>query len=156
MDNKKIYAISVLFSEGVGIISGLIIKDGIKAYETMAKPPLSPPAIVFPIVWSILYLLMGIGAARIYMSYGNTHRTKALMLYTAQLAFNFFWGIIFFNMKAYGVAYFWLLILLVLVANMLMLFKDIDKIATLINMPYLFWLLFAAYLNYSVWMLSAK
>ncbi len=153
-DKWKIYGVSIGLAQAVGLVSGLLIKDGIKAFENMPKPALTPPEIVFPIVWVILYLLMGIGAARIWENKGNGKRKYALTLYVIQLVFNFFWGIIFFNLQQYGFAYFWILILLVLIANMLLEFKNIDMWAAIINIPYLLWVLFATYLNYGTWMLN--
>ena len=106
----------ILLSLAVGGLSGLLSAEGMDLYDaTVVKPPLSPPPVLFPIVWSVLYILMGIGAARIWLSEAGSDRSKALNLFVAQLAVNFFWSIIFFNLQAFGFAFFWLLVLLVLV-----------------------------------------
>ena len=119
----------------------------------VGKPPLSPPGVVFPIVWSILYILMGISSAIIWCS-ESQEKPQALKLYAAQLAVNFFWSIFFFAFGWRLFAFFWLLLLLVLTAKMVKSFYQIDKKAAYLQIPYLLWLLFAAYLNFGVWMLN--
>ncbi len=118
------------------------------------KPPLTPPGIVFPIVWSILYLLMGIGAARVYRTPASNARSKALGVFLLQLVVNFFWSILFFNAKAYGFALLWLLLLWGMIIWMIRLFYRVDRPAAWMQVPYLLWVTFAAYLNYGVWMLN--
>ena len=120
----------------------------------LQKPPLSPPGIVFPIVWGILYALMGIGAARIYLAPESRERTRSLLLYFVQLMFNFFWSIIFFNFQRFGFALIWLLVLWVLILRMILAFRRVDKTAALLQIPYLLWVTFAAYLNFGVWRLN--
>lgn len=122
--------------------------------EAVLQPPLSPPAIVFPIVWTILYALMGISAARISLAPPSASRSSGLNLFITQLIVNFFWSLIFFNTGAYGFALLWLLLLWVLVLWMILTFRKIDPLAAWLQVPYLLWLTFAAYLNYGVWMLN--
>lgn len=136
-----------------GRLSALLSRNGMAAYQTLEKPPLSPPGVVFPIVWSILYILMGISSAMIWCS-ESQEKPQALKLYAAQLAVNFFWSIIFFAFGWRLFAFFWLLLLLVLTAKMVKSFYQIDKKAAYLQIPYLLWLLFAAYLNFGVWMLN--
>ena len=151
----KTYAAFILGSEAVGVLSGLISRKGMKVYtETAVKPPLSPPAVVFPVVWAILYGLMGIGAARVFLSRPSRDRTLALRLFAGQLVFNFFWSVIFFASGAYGGAFFWLLALLALSCAMTVFFYRVDKPAGYIGIPYLVWLAFAAYLNLGTWILN--
>ena len=153
--NWKPYAIWILVTEAVGFLSGWLSREGTERYQqTIIQPPLSPPAIVFPIVWTILYALMGISAARIWLSAPSAHRSRGLNLYIAQLIVNFFWSPIFFNMQAYGFAVLWLLLLWVLVLLMILQFRKVDPIAALLQIPYLLWLTFAAYLNIGVWLLK--
>ena len=121
---------------------------------SISQPPLSPPAFLFPIVWGVLYALMGIGAARIYLSPQSTERSMALNVYITQLIFNFFWSLIFFNAQAYLFAFFWLLILLFLVLWMILSFLKVDPLSAKLQIPYLLWLSFAAYLNLGVWYLN--
>lgn len=151
----KVYALWILFTEAVGALSGFLTRKGSQIYsETVIKPPLSPPAIVFPIVWGILFALMGIGAARIYLAPPSADRSKSLLLFLLQLAFNFFWSIIFFSLQAFGFALIWLVLLWVLIVCMVRAFWKVDKIAAWLQIPYLLWVTFAAYLNFGVWRLN--
>ena len=153
--NWKTYAFWILFSEAVGGLSGWLTRDGMKLYRTaIAKPPLSPPGILFPIVWTVLFALMGVGVARIYLSPTSDARAKALGIYLVQLTFNFFWSIIFFNFQNFGFALSWLLVLWLLILWMLLAFRRIDPPAGWIQLPYLLWVTFAAYLNFGVWRLN--
>lgn len=157
MDKRawKPYAFWIVFTEAAGALSGWLIRDGVKLYSgSMLKPALSPPAIVFPIVWVILYALMGIGAARIYQVSKTPLRSRSLWLFLAQLAFNFFWSLIFFNAQNYALAFFWLLIMWALIILMILSFYKVDRIAAWLQIPYLIWTTFAAYLNWGVWMLN--
>lgn len=151
----KIYAAWILLAEAVGGLSGWLTRDGAKAYsESIIQPPLSPPALVFPIVWGILFVLMGIGAARIYLAPPSRERTNSLRIFLLQLAFNFFWSILFFNLQAFGAALVWLLILWGLILWMIVSFRKVDPLAAWMQIPYLLWVTFAAYLNHGVWMLN--
>ena len=151
----KRYAFWIGLSEAVGFLSGWLTRQGTKIYQTtVAQPPLSPPPAVFPVVWSILFALMGIGAARIYAAPPSSNRTRALLLFFVQLAFNFFWSIIFFNLQAFGFAFFWLLALWALIIGMMVTFARVDKPAAWLQLPYLLWVTFAAYLNLGVWLLN--
>lgn len=153
--NWKVYAFWILITEAVGALSGWLTREGTQAFQdSAAQPPLSPPSIVFPIVWGILYALMGIGAAKIYMAPQSSERSKGLNLYIIQLIVNFFWSLIFFNAQAYGFAFFWLLLLWGLVLWMILTFRKVDPLAAYIQIPYLLWLTFAAYLNLGVWYLN--
>ena len=97
--------IGILIAEGVGALSGWLTRDDAKTYSTdIVQPPLSPPATVFPIVWGILFALMGISAARVWRAPPSKARTKGLSLFGLQLAFNFFWSVLFFNLRAFGFA----------------------------------------------------
>lgn len=151
----KIYAAWILLPVAVGSLSGWLTREGAKAYsESIIQPPLSPPAMVFPIVWGILFVLMGIGAARIYLAPASQARTNSLRLFFIQLAFNFFWSIIFFNAQAFGLALVWLLILWCLILWMIFTFRKVDPLAAWLQIPYLLWVTFAAYLNGGVWLLN--
>lgn len=153
--NWKTYAFGIGLAEAVGALSGFLSREGTKAFsETVAQPPLSPPMILFPIVWGILYALMGISAARISLSPPSKERNRGLNLFIAQLVVNFFWSLIFFNAQAFGFAFLWLLLLWVLVLWMILTFRKIDPLAAWLQVPYLLWLTFAAYLNLGVWYLN--
>lgn len=151
----KTYIVWILAVEAVGALSGWLTREGTKIYNsTIEQPPLSPPSIVFPIVWGILFALMGIGAARIYMAPASGARRRSLLLFLVQLAFNFFWSIIFFNFQAFGFAFLWLILLWILILLMILSFRTVDKLAAWLQIPYLLWVTFAAYLNFGVWLLN--
>ena len=151
----KTYTFWIVFTEAVGALSGILSRSGSQAFEqTVQQPPFSPPGILFPIVWTILYALMGIGAARIWLSPPSTARNRGINLYLMQLTVNFFWSLIFFNAAAYGLAFLWVLILWALVLWMILVFAQIDRTAALLQIPYLLWLTFAAYLSFGVWRLN--
>ena len=151
----KPYLFGILFTEAVGGLAGLLPREATEIYHsTIVKPALSPPAIVFPIVWAILYALMGIGAARVWMAPLSPARTRSLRLFLLQLAFNFFWSILFFNFQAFGLAFFWLAVLWILILRMILSFYEVDRLAAWLQLPYLLWVLFAAYLNFGVWKLN--
>ena len=151
----KSYTFRILLTESVGALSGRLAANAAKLYtETILRPPLSPPGIVFPIVWSILFALMGIGAARISSTPASAARSRSLQLFWLQLAFNFCWSLIFFRLQAYGPAFIWLLLLWFLILRMIMSFRKVDPPAAALQIPYLLWVSFAAYLNFGVWMLN--
>lgn len=151
----KVYLFWILLTEAVGALSGWITRSGSQSFQnSVNQPPLSPPAIVFPIVWSILYALMGISAGRIYLQPASTARNKGLNLFIAQLIVNFFWSLLFFNAKAYGLSFLWILLLWLMVFVMIQTFKQEDKASAFLQIPYLLWLTFAAYLNFGVWYLN--
>lgn len=155
MKNWKVYAVWIGLSELTGLVSGLLSRAGTVRYaETVIKPPLSPPAVLFPIVWTILYALMGFGAARVWMSEDTPLRRRGLNLFVAQLIVNFFWSLIFFNLQAYGFAFLWLLLLLALVVWMSIVFYRVEPLAGYLQIPYIVWLVFAAYLSAGVWILN--
>lgn len=148
--------LSILVAEAVGALSGFLTREGMKLFtDAVAQPPLSPPPLLFPIVWTILYALMGYGSARIWLSTPSPDRSRALNLYGIQLVVNFFWSLIFFNAQAFGFAFFWLLLLWVLVLLMILAFDKVDPLSAKLQVPYLIWLTFAAYLNLGVWYLNA-
>lgn len=139
----------------IGIASTILTKDMMVEYGSFNKPPFSPPTILFPIAWTILYLLMGIGSAMIYSKEEySDYRSIGLTLHMAQLILNFFWSIIFFNMGKYYFAFVWLVILWLVVFSMIMNYRKISKTAFLLNVPYIVWLTFAGYLNLAVAILN--
>ncbi len=151
----KPYIFWILLAEGVGLLAGLLTREATAIYgSTINKPPLSPPAILFPIVWTILYALMGIGAARVATTPGRKQNDAALNLFVIQLIVNFFWSFFFFSTQAFGFAAIWLVLLWVLVLLMIIAFFKVDRLAALLQIPYLIWLTFAAYLNFAVYLLN--
>lgn len=153
----KRYALWILLVEAVGALSGWLTRKGARAYqETIVQPPLSPPGVVFPIVWGILFALMGIGAARVWASPPSAARTRSMRLFGVQLAFNFFWSILFFNLQLFGLALLWLIALWGLILWMIRAFRQVDRPAALLQIPYLLWVTFAGYLNAGVWFLNRQ
>ena len=151
----KTYAVWIAVVEAVGALSGWLTRDGAKRYaREILQPPLSPPPLVFPIVWGILFALMGIGAARIHRSAPSPARSRSLRLFWVQLGFNFFWSILFFNLMAFGLALAWLAVLWGLIVWMIASFRKVDCPAAWLQVPYLLWVTFAAYLNFGVWRLN--
>ena len=150
-----VYAAWIAGAEAVGALSGWLTRGGAEHYQRLIlKPPLSPPAPVFPAVWAALFALMGAGAARIWLAPAGPARTRALGLFGVQLAFNFCWSLIFFNAGAYGFALLWLAALWGLILGMLLAFRKVDRPAAWMQLPYLLWVSFAAYLNFGVWALN--
>lgn len=154
-ENWKLYALFIGITEAVGALSGFLTRKGMDYFmEYVAQPPLSPPGWLFPVVWGILYALMGYGAARVWLTPVGKDRHQGLNLFVTQLVVNFFWSLIFFNARAYGFALLWLGLLWTLVLLMILAFRKTDKTAAWLQLPYLAWLTFAAYLNWGVWMLN--
>ena len=153
--NWKSYLFWIGLSEAVGIIAGLLTRGGILEFQAgTAQPPFSPPGYLFPIVWTLLYALMGVGAARICLAEASGNRSGGLNLFVVQLAVNFLWPTFFFNFEWYLFSFFWIVLLWVLVFLMILRFYKIDKRAAYLNIPYLIWLLLAAYLNLGIWWLN--
>ena len=151
----KQYVLFIGLSEAVGILSGILSREGTATYgQMLQKPALSPPGWLFPVVWTLLYALMGISATRVWATPKTQARSRGLNLFIAQLIVNFFWSPIFFNARAYDLAFGWLLLLWVLVFLMILEFRKVDKIAARLQISYLLWLTFAAYLNWAVWQLN--
>lgn len=145
--------IFIFSTELVGALSGIIAGNSFEIYSGLVKPPLSPPSWLFPLMWAILYALMGASAYIVYYA-DKDGRKNNLILYGIQLFFNFIWSIIFFRFRLIGVSVAVILILIVLVIRMIMQFRKSNKIAGYINIPYLIWLIFALYLNIGVFILN--
>ena len=139
----------------VGAISGFISMNGMKEFASINKPPLSPPGFLFPIVWTILYILMGISSYLVLTSDASQNdKRNALIIYGIQLFFNFFWSIFFFNFELYFFSFFWLLALWILIILNIIRFNKISKAASYLLIPYLLWVTFAAYLNLAIAILN--
>ena len=151
----KVYLLGALIPITIGSIAGLLTMDSMEIYSQMAvKPPLAPPGWLFPVVWTVLYALMGIGSVMVWQTPPSKQRNRGLNLYVAQLIVNFFWSLIFFNAQAFGLAALWLILLWVLVILMTVQFWKVDQLAGKLQIPYIIWLTFAAYLNIAIWILN--
>ena len=145
--------ICVLISLAVSGLSGLLTAGSMNTFQELAKPPLTPPGFIFPVVWTILFFLMGISSYRVYES-ESSKKAVALTIYGIQLVVNFFWSIFFFNLHLYLFSFFWLVFLWLLIILMVMFFFKIDKLSGWLQIPYLLWVAFAGYLNLSIYFLN--
>lgn len=147
--------ISLALPLAVGGLSALLTGASMMMYDSFVKPPLSPPGWLFPVVWTLLYVLMGIASYLVYTSAASEARKqRALSFYAVQLALNFFWPLIFFRLQMYLTAFLWLAALWVLVLICTVLFRYIRKSAGQLFLPYLIWCTFALYLNFFVYLLN--
>lgn len=158
MKNKikwKDLLIAAAIPLAVGGLSAFLTKDAMEQFQMLDQPPLSPPMWLFPLVWSILFILMGAASYLVYHS-GASQREKrrALTVYAAQLAVNFLWTIFFFNCGWYLFAFFWLLLLWGLILWTFLLFGKADRRAGWMLAPYLAWVAFAGYLNFGIYLLN--
>ena len=139
----------------VGAVAGLLTRNSMQVFEGLQQPPFAPPGVLFPIVWTILYTLMGIASYLIYTSGKDPEEvSSALTVYGVQLVVNFLWPIVFFRFGWYTFAFFWLILLWVLVIYTILLFYRISKPAAWLMVPYLVWLTYAAYLNLGIVLLN--
>ena len=153
--NKRLLFICIALPLIVGAVSALLTKDSMEMFEMIEKPPLSPPGWLFPVVWTILYVIMGISAYMIMVSDARREEIEgALQLYRYQLLVNFLWPTFFFNFQWYFFSLLWLILLWILVFLMIRKFANVKPLAAYINIPYLIWLTFAAYLNTGIWWLN--
>ena len=165
--------ISILIPLAVGTLAALLTSDSMMAFAALEKPPLSPPGWLFPVVWTILYTLMGIASylaliampetggapsgsasSNNGMALDDSATYPAIRAYTAQLVFNFGWSLIFFNLGWYLLAFAWLVILWVLILVTTVRFYRLSPLAGLLMLPYLAWVTFAGYLNLGIWWLN--
>ena len=154
----------------VGGMSGLIVGDSRASFEMLEKPGIAPPGWVFPVVWLVLYALMGIASYIVYNQETTTQasahtptqssiispqqKKNALILYGVQLVVNFFWPIIFFGYERYLLAFFWLVLLWTLIIFTIKAFYKISKPAAWLLVPYLLWVTFAGVLNLAIYCLN--
>ncbi|MDD3391934.1 MAG: tryptophan-rich sensory protein [Bacilli bacterium] len=154
---KYFYFISITLL--LGVLSALFTSNSMNVYKTITKPFLNPPSIVFPIVWSILYTLMGIGIAMIFSTNdiskkNDNNKKSALLIYFIQLLFNIIWPVLFFNFHLYFFSFIWIILLLILIVVMIVKFYQINKTAAFLQIPYLVWVIFASYLNLMIAILN--
>lgn len=146
---KRTFIINLIIPLLVGGLSAWLTRQQMETYMHLNKPLLSPPGWLFPIVWTFLYILMGISSYMIYISQDD-RRENALIIYAFQLFINFCWPLFFFNLHNYFIALMILLVLIVTVIYMMILFKQINKTSFYLNIPYIIWLFFALYLNFMI------
>lgn len=137
----------------VGGLAGILTKDSMMQFALVNKPPLSPPGWLFPVVWTILFLLMGLASYLVSRS-DSAQKRPALILYAIQLIVNFFWSIFFFNFEWYLFSFFWLVLLWVLILLTIRAFWRVSPVAGILLIPYLLWVTFAGYLNLAIYLLN--
>lgn len=150
--DKSTLILAILIPIAVGTLSAFFAGNT-AIYSEITKPPLSPPGVLFPIVWTVLYILMGVSSYIIYTS-GDPNSEDALRTYALQLFFNFFWSILFFRLNLFFTSFVWLLALIFLIVKMIREFYRISPKAAYLQIPYLLWCLFAAYLNFMIFRLN--
>ena len=151
----KSLIINLAIPLAVGGLSALITKDSMIMFDYVKKPPLSPPDWLFPVVWTTLYILMGLAAYYVRNSKKPKKQVdSALLFYGIQLFFNFFWSIFFFNLEKYLFSFIWLVAMWVLIIITTVKFFGIEKKSGYLMLPYILWTTFAAYLNLGVYMLN--
>lgn len=139
----------------VGGISAALSAKGMTTYGSMNKPPLSPPAWLFPVAWTILYLMMGLASYFVFVAESDSRsKWAALAVYCVQLLMNFMWSIVFFSWGQYLFAFVWLIIMWALVILCTVLYQRVDRLAACLMIPYIVWLTFAAYLNMGAYILN--
>ena len=151
MNKIIIYIKAILLPVFVGALVG-IITSGSMDYNMLQKPPLAPPGAVFPIVWTILYILMGISYG--ILKANNQTDDEIDRIYYIQLAINALWSIIFFNFKWRLFAFIWIILLVIAIISMIRKFYNKNKVAGLLQIPYILWVIFAAYLNFGFYILN--
>ncbi len=152
----KVYILSILIALSVGFLSSSLSGDFAGLYSNLKLPALALPSAAFPIVWTVLYALMGISSAMIYLCRASRgiSADNALTLYGGNLIINFMWSIIFFGFEAFLFAFIWLLFLLFTVVSMAIAFKKIKPLSGYLQIPYALFLVYAGYLNLSVYLLN--
>ncbi len=145
--------ISISISLGIGFLSSIFSGNSFKIYKNLILPPLSPPPSLFPIVWTILFILMGISSYIIFNSKGE-NKTISIIIYFSQLILNFFWPIVFFKFEKYLLSLILILILVIFIIIMIINFYKIDKISGILQIPYFLWVIFATYLNIAIYILN--
>ena len=152
----RIFAISIATALAVGGLSALLTAGNMDIYSQITQPPFAPPSVLFPIVWTLLYILMGISSAMIYLQKEKNPQTarKSLVFYSVSLFLNFFWSIIFFNMQNFLFSFIWLLLLWVSILLTILHYRKISPLAAALQVPYLLWVTFAGYLNLAIFILN--
>jgi len=150
MKSEKNAAIAIAIPLVTGALSRLLSRGGMAQFGDLNQPVLSPPGWLFPVVWTVLYVLMGIASYLVFVQPDSPRRTAALRVYGVQLFFNFFWSILFFRFGAYWAAFVWLILLWLLIVITMARFEGLSKTAVWLLVPYLLWVSFAGYLNAAV------
>ena len=139
----------------IGALAAFLTMDSKCVFDAVRKPPLAPPGWLFPVVWSVLYILMGVASYLVYSSDASSPRKdRALSFYAAGLGVNFLWPVIFFNLQMYLAAFLVLMLLWLLIVICIVLFYYISDTAGKLMIPYLLWVSFAGYLNLGIYLMN--
>lgn len=152
-------AAAIALPLATGCVSGLLSMRGIAGFAQLNRPPLMPPGWLFPVVWTMLYVLMGLSSYLVWRWQGRRYelrqtQRRALLFYLAQLFFNFCWSLLFFVAQWHAIAFVWLLVLFLLVLAYMLNARRIDNLASMLMIPYAVWIVFAGYLNLAVAILN--
>lgn len=150
------YSVGIAIPIAVGILSAALTKNGMEVYGILKTPPLSPPAPIFPIVWSVLFILMGVSSTIVFINKHKnpTEAKKGLAYYAISLVLNFSWSIIFFNLQAAFFALIIITVLLLFIIKTIIEYRKVDQLAAYLQIPYAIWVCFAEYLNAGIWLLN--
>ena len=158
LNQKEVNYKMLLLFIGLALLAGgigALLGGNMDEFDTLNKPNFSPPAILFPIVWTILYILMGISSYLICSNKTDQKfKNRAILIYIIQLIVNSLWTLFFFRLNMLLFAFIWLLLLIVLVVIMIFKFYNIKPLAAYLQIPYIVWLSFAAILNFSIYLLN--
>ena len=150
----SVYAFFIVGTLLLGFASSVFVNIGMESYRALTKPPLSPPEILFPIAWTVLYTLMGVSMATVWQKADAVTKGLSLKIYLLQLGVNLLWPLFFFALGWYFFSFLWIALLIVLVIAMIIIFYGISKPAAILQLPYLAWLTFAAYLNLAIFSIN--
>ena len=153
MKKAKSYIFSILLSLTVGGLSALSIANNMNIYDKINTPPLSPPGWLFPVVWAILFIVMGVSSAMIFTS-KSSKKDDALFIYAVSLVLNFSWSIFFFNMQSFILSFIILVALWLSIIITIIQYYKINKVSAWLQLPYLLWVTFAGYLNFAIILLN--
>ena len=152
----KIYAAAIALPLAVGGLSALLTMGNMDIYETLQTPPGAPPSWLFPVVWTVLYILMGVSSARVWLEWERAPHfaDRGLSAYILSLGFNFCWSIFFFNYRALLFSFWWLVVLWLLILLTIRLYRRVSPWAAYLQIPYTLWVAYAGYLNLGIWYLN--
>lgn len=150
------YSVAIAIPIAVGLLSAALTYKDMNVYDTLKTPPLAPPGALFPIVWTILYILMGVSSVLVYFRRDESpaEANHALKIYGLSLLFNFGWSILFFKLQAALFAFIWLIGLFCLVLKTIFEYYKLSKPAAYLQIPYAVWIAFAGCLNAGIWLLN--
>ncbi len=156
LEKIKNYVVSIAIPLAIGIAAAALTRGSMDIYGTLNQPPLSPPALVFPIVWTVLYTLMGISAAMVWehRELDPAEAKRGLTFYGISLALNFLWSLIFFNLREFRLSLVILIAMLYFVIRTILSYRKVKPIAAYLQIPYALWLAFAGYLNAGLMILN--